>query len=638
MQRIGRLNTYHLNKQHYDAYYAEAKTNPDEFWGTQANLFLSWFSPWQQVRQGDFSTEINWFTAGKINACYNCIDRHLPERQDQVAIIYEGNQPDQSQHLTYQELYEQICRFANVLKSYGLKSGDRVCIYLPMIPQAVIAMLACARLGAIHTVVFAGFSADALATRILDTQCTMLITADESFRGDKCIPLKTNVDLACLQCPTIKQIFVVQHSGGPIAWQAGRDVWYHEAISSADTYCPCAIMDSADPLFILYTSGSTGKPKGVVHSTAGYLLYVAMTYYYVFDYREKDIHWCTADVGWITGHSYVVYGPLLNGGTTLLYEGVPHYPSYARFWQIIDKHQVNVFYTAPTALRSLRREGDQWLKETKRTSLKLLGTVGEPINPEVWQWYFDVVGHKRCPIVNTWWQTETGGVMITPLPGATPPLAGSTGWPFLGIEADIIDDEGHSLPPNQEGKLVIKTPWPGLMQTIYGETQRYRHYFIPMDSQQSLCYLTGDRAHRDFDNQFWLSGREDDVIKVSGHRLGTAEIESALVSHPLVAEAAVVSIPHRIKGEGIYAFVTLKTDVAPTEQLKAALIQQVRDKIGPIATPEIVQLTPALPKTRSGKIMRRILRQIANRDFDNLGDISTLADSSIIDQMIKDIK
>lgn len=618
----------------YQQLYQQSISHPDTFWEEQASQWISWFEPWTQVRTGDFTTlDIQWFKNGKLNACYNCVDRHLSTRRHQPAIIWEGNSPDETQTLTYQQLHEKICRLANVLKNQGVKKGDRVGIYLPMIPEAAIAMLACARIGAIHSVVFAGFSPEALTSRLLDADCRLLITADESLRGEKTIPLKSNCDQARLHCPSLKTIIVVKRTGGNISWNAPHDIWYHEAIEAADPDCPLESMDSNDPLFILYTSGSTGKAKGVVHSTGGYLVYAAVTHRYVFDYQEHDIYWCTADVGWITGHSYLVYGPLANGTTTLIYEGIPNYPDYSRYWSIIDRHQVNVFYTAPTAIRALRQEGDRWVTQTSRKSLRILGSVGEPINPDVWQWYYDVVGEKRCPIMNTWWQTETGGIMITPLLYSTPMAAGSAEAPFFGIVADIVDQHGHSLPDGESGQLVIRQPWPGLMQTIYRDHARFiSTYFKDIPG----CYLTGDGAYRDAKGQYWITGRNDDVIKVSGHRIGTEELESAFISHPSIAEAAVVGIPHAIKGESIYAFITLKTAIEPTDGLKKELIQTVRNRIGALATPETIQWTTALPKTRSGKIMRRILRKIASHDIENLGDISTLADAEVITNLIKD--
>ena len=626
----------HVNEEQYHALYQCSIKNPSEFWGDQAQRFISWSAPWTSVSQGDFNTlDINWYLNGKLNACYNCVDRHLETRRDQVAIIWEGNDPHESKHITYQQLHEQICKFANVLKQHGIHKGDRVCIYLPMIPEVVIAMLACARLGAIHSVVFGGFSADALKTRILDADCRLLITVDEAVRGEKTIPFKANCDRALQTCPDLLHVIVVKHTGHLIDWHTTRDVWYHEAMAEADASCPVEEMDAASPLFILYTSGSTGNPKGVLHNTGGYLVYAAMTHHYVFDYHDGDIYWCSADAGWITGHTYVVYGPLANGATTLLFEGVPQYPTFSRYWEIIDKHQVNIFYTSPTAIRALRCEGDEWVNNSHRKSLKLLGTVGEPINPDVWEWYYNVVGEKRCPIVNTWWQTETGGILLTQLPGATPLLPGAVGWPFFGIVPDILDDQGNPVNDNEQGNLVIKKPWPGLMQTIYGNKQRFIDtYFQRFPGN----FLTGDGAHRGPGGDFWITGRNDDVIKVSGHRISTEEIESALVSHPAVSEAAAVGVPHDIKGESIYSFVITRVDIIPTDALKKELIQQVRDKIGSLAAPETIQWTIALPKTRSGKIMRRILRKIASNELDDLGDISTLADADSIETLIKDRK
>ncbi len=626
----------HINAKQYQSLYQQSIHAPAEFWGEQAEKFITWIEPWTHVVSGDFTTlDINWFSNGKLNACYNCVDRHLKTRGNQVAILWEGNSPHETQSITYTQLHEKICKFANVLKSHGIKKGDRVCIYLPMIPEAVVAMLACARMGAIHSVVFGGFSADALKTRILDAGCRLLITADEGVRGERTIPFKENCNIALADCPDVKTVIVFKRTGNPITWDKNRDIWYHEAMDSASTDCPVEPMDASDPLFILYTSGSTGKPKGVMHNTGGYLVYAAMTFHYVFDHQDNDIYWCTADVGWITGHSYLVYGPLANGATSLTFEGIPNYPDYSRYWDIIDKHQVSIFYTAPTAIRALRKEGDTWVTQTKRSSLRLLGTVGEPINPDVWEWYYHVVGEDRCPIVNTWWQTETGGIMLTPLPGATPLIPGSAGVPFFGVVPDIVDNHGHSLPNEKSGKLVIKQPWPGLMQTIYGDSERFVNtYFKGIPGN----YLTGDGAYRDANGYFFITGRDDDIIKVSGHRMGTEELESALVSHPAVSEAAVVGVPHEIKGECIFAFVTLKAEITPTDELKRELKQHLREKIGPLATPEEIQWTAVLPKTRSGKIMRRLLRKIANNETENLGDISTLADADVIKNIIANRK
>lgn len=624
----------HINQEKYQALYQHSISNPAEFWAEQAKQFITWSSPWETVVQGDFNhANVEWFLKGQLNACYNCIDRHLETKKDQIALLWEGNAPDETQRITYQQLHDSICKFANVLKKYGVKKGDRVCIYLPMIPEIVIAMLACARIGAIHSVVFGGFSADALKTRLLDAECRLLITADEGYRGEKVTSFKKNSDLAVQECPAVSTVIVVKRTGRPVAWNATRDVWYHEAIQAVDATCPLEPMDSSAPLFILYTSGSTGKPKGVVHSTGGYMVYVAMTHQYVFDYHEGDIYWCGADIGWITGHSYLVYGPLANGATTLLFEGVPHYPTFSRYWEIIDKHQVSIFYTSPTAIRALRHEGDDWVKQTHRKSLKLLGTVGEPINPDVWEWYYEVVGEKRCPIVNTWWQTETGGILLTQFPGATPTYPGSVGWPFFGIVPAIVHDDGGPVKEGQTGTLIIHQPWPGLMKTIYGDPSRFlKAYFTTFPG----AFLTGDGCYQMPAGNYWITGREDDVIKVSGHRISTAEVENALLTHPAVSEAAVIGAPDDIKGERIYAFVTTKASITEDNDLKQALIQQVRTKIGPLATPEHIQWADALPKTRSGKIMRRILRQIACHDFNHFGDTSTLADESVLDKLIKD--
>lgn len=626
--------TFHIDKKTYQQLYQQSIEHPESFWANQAKQHLTWHRPWDTVLQGDFNHyNVRWFTGGKLNASVNCVDRHLAQRAQKTAIIWEGNNPSESQHITYAELHQKISTFANVLKSLGIKKGSRVCIYLPMVPEAIYAMLACARIGAIHSVVFAGFSSDALKARILDAQCELLITADEGVRGDKRTPLKQQADQAIEHISTIQAVIVVKRTGNPISWNKTRDIWFHEAMENASTTCEPEIMDATDPLFILYTSGSTGTPKGVVHSTGGYLLYTAMTHRYVFDYHDGDIYWCSADVGWITGHSYLVYGPLANGATTLLYEGIPNFPTHARCWEIIDKHQVNIFYTAPTAIRASRREGDHWVNQTHRSSLRLLGSVGEPINPDVWQWYYDVVGQKRCPIVNTWWQTETGGILLTPLPGATPLVAGTAGWPFFGIQPLIVNDKGEPTAKHDAGQLTIQQPWPGLMQTIYGNHQRYiDSYFKPV----SGCYLTGDGAHYDHAGNLWITGRNDDVIKVSGHRLGTEELESAFLSYPDVAEAAVVGIPDSLKGEAIVAFVTLKTTVHPSNALVETMRQHIRKKIGPIATPKEIHWVQELPKTRSGKIMRRLLRKIASQQIDELGDISTLANIHSVEEIIKE--
>lgn len=621
----------YLNEAQYKVLYQRSIEDPQSFWGEQAEKFISWFSKWTSVRSGDFgNVDVTWFMNGKLNACYNCLDRHLATKKNQTAIIWEGDEPDDIRHLTYGELYEEVCRFSNVLKQQGIKKGDRVCIYLPMIPEAAVAMLACARIGAIHSVVFAGFSADALKSRIIDADVSLVITADEGFRGGKLVPIKKNVDTALKACPTVKTVIVIKRTGNKIDWKNNRDKWYHELMPTVDAVCPAEIMDANDPLFILYTSGSTGKPKGVLHSVGGYLVYVAMTHHYVFNYQADDVFWCTADVGWITGHSYTIYGPLANGATTLMYEGAPQYPSFARFWEIIDRHQVNTFYTAPTAIRALRKEGDAWVKKTSRKSLKLLGSVGEPINPEVWEWYYEIVGNGKCPVVDTWWQTETGGIMITALPGATPLKPGSAARPFFGVVPAIVNEKGEPVPNNQAGQLVIKQPWPGMMKTIYGDSQRFIDSYF---NEVKNCYFTGDGAKRDEDGYYWISGRNDDVIKIAGHRLGTEELESAFLSHAAVSEAAVVTVPDDIKGNGIYAFITTKHDIEPSDALRKELIQHIRTTIGPIATPSAIQWTKDLPKTRSGKIMRRILRKIASGETEDLGDTSTLADPSVVDEL-----
>jgi acetyl-CoA synthetase len=622
----------HMDEAQYQAMYTRSIEDPQGFWAEQAERFLDWDRTWDTVLDWDYHKgHIRWFEGGRLNACYNCVDRHLETRGDQTALIWEGDDPANDAHVTYRELHKQVCRLANVLKSRNVGKGDRVCIYMPMIPEAVYAMLACARIGAVHSVVFGGFSPESIKDRVLDSDCQTVITSDEAVRGSKHIGLKANVDKALEACPNVHTVVTVRHTGNDIAWVDGRDVWYHEAMQAASADCPAEIMDAEDPLFILYTSGSTGKPKGVLHTTGGYLLYAAITHKYVFDYHDGDVYWCTADVGWITGHSYIVYGPLANGAISLVFEGVPTYPDASRFWQVCDKHKVNTFYTAPTALRSLMRMGDEPVRKTSRESLRLLGTVGEPINPEAWEWYYHVVGDGRCPIVDTWWQTETGGHMITPIPGATRLKPGSATRPFLGVSPAIVDQNGNVQEGAAEGSLVITHPWPGQMRTVFGDHQRFIDTYF---KAYPGMYFTGDGARRDEDGDYWITGRVDDVIIVSGHNLGTAEIESALVLHDAVAEAAVVGYPHEIKGQGIYAYVTVINGMEPSEELRAELIQQVRREIGPIATPDIIQWAPALPKTRSGKIMRRILRKIAANDMGSLGDTSTLADPAVVDDLI----
>jgi acetyl-CoA synthetase len=622
-----------LDAAQFEAMYQHSVTDPAAFWAEQAGKFLDWDQPWDTVLDWDYSKgHIRWFEGGRLNACYNCVDRHLETRGEQVALIWEGDDPADDKRITYRELHQHVCRMANVLKSRNVRKGDRVCIYMPMIPEAVYAMLACARIGAVHSVVFGGFSPESIKDRILDSDCQTVITADEGLRGGKKIPLRANVDKALLACPNVHTVLTVRHTGGDIDWHEGRDVWYHDAAGSVSGDCPVEPMDAEDPLFILYTSGSTGKPKGVLHTTGGYLLYAAITHKYVFDYHDGDIYWCTADVGWITGHSYIVYGPLCNGAISLVFEGVPTYPDASRFWQVCDKHQVNTFYTAPTALRSLLRMGDEPVTSTSRESLRLLGTVGEPINPEAWEWYYHVIGNARCPIVDTWWQTETGGHMITSVPGAVKMKPGSATRPFFGVMPAIVDNNGNLLEGAAEGNLVITHPWPGQMRTVYGDHQRFIDtYFSAFPGK----YFTGDGARRDEDGDYWITGRVDDVLIVSGHNLGTAELESALVLHDAVAEAAIVGFPHDIKGQGIYAYVTLVSGIEPSEELRDELVKHVRREIGPIATQDVIQWAPGLPKTRSGKIMRRILRKIAANDMDSLGDTSTLADPAVVDDLIE---
>jgi len=623
----------HLDRDGYEAMYRSSVTDPASFWADQATKFLTWSKPFSEIVNADLTAgRAAWFADGELNVTVNCIDRHLTEKSEQTAIIWEGDDPEDSLVITYRELADHVGQFANVLKSRGVKKGDRVCIYMPMIPEAAYAMLACARIGAIHSVVFGGFSPQALRDRILDANCETIITADEGVRGGKAIALKANVDEALTECPEVHTVLVIQRTYAQIEMTLPRDVNYAEAAASASTVCDPEPMNAEDPLFILYTSGSTGKPKGVLHTTAGYLLGAAMTHKYVFDYHEGDIYWCTADVGWVTGHSYIVYGPLANGAVTLMFEGVPTYPDAGRFWQVIDKHRVNIFYTAPTALRSLMGLGNEFVQRSTRSSLRLLGSVGEPINPEAWEWYYQVVGEGRCPIVDTWWQTETGAIMISPLPGAVDLKPGSATLPFFGVEPVLLDAEGQILEGEGSGNLAIRSSWPSQIRTVYGDHQRcIDTYFTTYPGY----YFTGDGARRDADGYYWITGRVDDVLNVSGHRMGTAEIESALVLHPAVAEAAVVGYPHDVKGQGIYCFVTLMQDIEGTPELKSELEQMIRKEIGAIAKPDILQWAPALPKTRSGKIMRRILRKIAENALDQLGDTSTLADPSVVEDLIE---
>ncbi len=623
----------HINAESYRILYKQSVEQPEVFWAEQAQQFLTWNKPWHTVMNYDYPTGfIRWFEGATLNVSVNCIDRHLETRAEQVAIIWEGDNPTHDKKITYRQLHEDVCKFANVLKAQGVKKGDRVCIYLPMISEAASVMLACTRIGAVHSVVFGGFSAEALKDRILDSDCHYVVCADEGYRGGKTIAIKANVDLAAASCPQLKKVIVIKNTGNPVTWHEQRDLWYEQAMSEASSICPAEEMDAEDPLFILYTSGSTGKPKGILHTTGGYLLYAAMTHKYVFDYHDGDIYWCTADIGWVTGHSYMIYGPLCNGATTLLFEGVPTYPEADRFWRVIDKHQVNIFYTAPTAIRALMAQGNDFVTRTDRSSLRILGSVGEPINPEAWEWYYHVVGNDRCPIMDTWWQTETGGILITPLPGVTPLKPGSATLPFFGIIPEIMDNQGHIIEGVAEGILVISRPWPGQARSLYGDHQRFVETYF---KNYPGYYFAGDGANRDADGYFWITGRVDDVINVSGHRMGTAEVESALVLHPQVAEAAVVGYPHDIKGQGIYAYVTLNVGVKPSEELRKELIALVRSEIGAIANPDIIQWAVGLPKTRSGKIMRRILRKVAANELDNLGDISTLADPAVVDDIIK---
>lgn len=617
----------------YQDMYQRSIQDPEGFWGDIAEDFV-WNKKWEKVRDYTFEGNVNikWFIGGKTNISVNALDRHLEERGDQPAIIWEGNEPTEQCIMTYRQMHSDVCKFANVLKSLGVKKGDRVCLYLQMIPQLPIAMLACARIGAIHSVVFGAFSEDSLRDRIQDSACKLLVTQDTAYRGKKHdIPMKTKADAALAECPSIEKVVVVKRTGVEVPMQSGRDYWWDEALAAADPHCEPEWMDAEDPLFILYTSGSTGKPKGVLHTTGGYMVYTATTFKYIFDYQEGDIWWCTADIGWVTGHSYIVYGPLCTGAISVMFEGIPTYPDAGRFWDVIDKYKITQFYTAPTAIRALMREGEAHITKRDLSSLKLLGSVGEPINPEVWLWYWRLVGKERCPVVDTWWQTETGGILITPLPGAHTLKPGSASRPFFGVEPIVLDDQGNAVPDGTSGKLCISKPWPGIMRTTYGDHDRFIQTYF---SAYKGMYFTGDGARRDADGDYWLLGRVDDVINVSGHRLGTAEVESALVSHPAVAEAAVVGYPHDIKGQGIYAYVTLKTGIEPTEELRTKLIKHVREEIGPIATPDVLQWAPGLPKTRSGKIMRRILRKIAENEVDKVGDITTLADPSVVEHLV----
>ena len=625
----------HINLASYQTMYQHSINEPDTFWARQAELFLDWYKPWHTVQTCDYRTgHIRWFEGGELNVSVNCVDRHLACRADQVAIIWEGDDPKHSQSITYQELHTEVCKFANVLKNLGVQKGDRVCIYMPMLSEAATVMLACTRIGAVHSIVFGGFSAEALKDRILDSDCQFVVCADEGYRGGKILPIKSSVDEAVLSCPNVKKVIVIRNTGNSVAWLDERDVWYHEAMAVASNVCPAEIMSAEDPLFILYTSGSTGKPKGVLHTTGGYLLYAAITHKYIFDYQEGDIYWCTADIGWITGHTYMIYGPLCNGATTLVFEGVPTYPEVDRLWKVIDKHQVNIFYTAPTVLRALMAHGNEFVKHTRRDSLRILGSVGEPINPEAWEWYYHQVGESNCPIMDTWWQTETGGILITPLPGVTDLKPGSATLPFFGIKPEIMDAQGVLMEgeAEAEGVLVISASWPGQARTVYGDHLRFKDTYF---NHYPGYYFAGDGARRDEDGYFWITGRVDDVLNVSGHRMGTAEIESALVLHESVSEAAVVGYPHDIKGQGIYAYVTLNKGVESSDELKNQLKALVRKEIGAIAYPDIIQWAPGLPKTRSGKIMRRILRKIAANELENLGNTSTLADPTVVDELIE---
>ncbi len=626
--------TAHINASLYRDLYAQSVKDPDGFWRDMAKR-LDWVKDPTIIKNCSFDQKdfrIQWYEDGVLNACYNCVDRHLPDKQNDVALIWEGDNPEHDKKITYGDLKDEVSRLANALKSRGVQKGDRVTIYMPMVAEAVYAMLACARIGAIHSVVFGGFSPDSLRDRIIDCKSHVLITADEGLRGGKPVPLKANADEALKSCPDVHTVLVLEHTGGKIGWTEGRDIWWHELVDEQSADCLCEPMNAEDPLFILYTSGSTGKPKGVLHTTGGYLVFASLTHQWVFDYKDGDIYWCTADVGWVTGHSYIVYGPLANGATSLIFEGVPHYPDWSRFWQVVDKHKVNIFYTAPTAIRSLIRAGDDFVKKTDRSSLRILGSVGEPINLEAWMWYRDVVGDGRCPIVDTWWQTETGGHLITPLPGATVTKPGSATMPFFGVTPAIVDNEGNILDGAAEGALCILDSWPGMMRTVFGDHERFiQTYFTTFPGK----YFSGDGARRDEDGYYWITGRVDDVINVSGHRFGTAEIESAIDEHDAVSEAAVVGFPHDIKGQGIYAYVTLMAGMEPNDAIRDEIVKTVRKIIGPIATPDVIQWAPGLPKTRSGKIMRRILRKIAAQEFDTLGDTSTLADPAVVEDLIK---
>ena len=625
-----------INKEQYEEMYARSIDDPEGFWADQANKYVTWFKPWSKTLDWSFDQEdlhISWYNDAKLNVSYNCIDRHLEKRADQVAIIWEGDSPEDTRKITYRELHEEVCKFANVLKARGVEKGDRVSLYLPMIPEAAVAMLACTRIGAVHSIVFGGFSPEALASRIQDSDCRVVITADQSMRGGRRVPLKSNADVALAHCPNVHTCIVVKRGGDPVEWNEGRDVWYNEVVDAASAECEPEEMDSEDPLFILYTSGSTGTPKGVQHTTGGYLVQAAMTHEAVFDYKDGDVYWCTADVGWVTGHTYIVYGPLANGATTVMFEGIPTYPSISRFWDVVDKHNVSIFYTAPTAIRSLMGAGNEPVESTSRASLRVLGTVGEPINPEAWEWYYNVVGNGKCPIVDTWWQTETGSHMMTPLPGVNALKPGSAMQPFFGVKPVLLDDEGNEILGNPAaGNLAIDRPWPSMLRTVFGDHKRfYETYF----SMFKGYYFTGDGERRDEDGDYWITGRVDDVLNVSGHRLGPAEIEAALGLHAKVAEAAVVGYPHDLTGQGIYAYVTLMDGEVGTDELKAELVKLVRSEIGPIAKVNLIQWSDSLPKTRSGKIMRRILRKIATNEIDSLGDTSTLADPSVVDDLIE---